>query len=215
MPSPQYLSLTSLLAPRAHSHGPGMPPVHLTHLASTWFPSPVLSHAHVPFLQVQPLLSKWPSCSQSQCTPRLCAPCTQTSFFFCCILAMLCSMQDGSPIRDGTQASAVKAQNPNPRVIKELPPLPFGFPDAPPPGTHTLLLLALAHLSHITQYIRLALPSTPQPWAPQFSSVRPGSCTPRPVPHPEPCPHVPGALTLIPGSPCVRREHRGAYTQPV
>ena len=135
--------------------------------------------------------------------------------FCCCILAMLCSMQDGSPIRDGTQASAVKAQNPNPRVIRELLLLPFGFPDAHPPGTHTLLLLALAHPSHITQYMRLALPSTPQPWAPQLSSVRPGSCTPRPVPHPEPCPHVPGPLTLIPGSPCVRREHRGEYTQPV
>lgn len=199
----QCLSLTYSLAPRVHSHGPDIPPVHLTHLASTWSPSPALSHAHVPLMQVQPLLSRWPSCSQSQCTPRLCAPCSHTSFFFFWILAMLRSMQDGSPVRDGTQASAVKAQNPNPEAIRELPPLPFGFSDAPP-GTHTLLLLALAHPSHITQSVRLALPSSPQPWAPRLSSsVRPGSCTPRLVPHPEPCPHVPGPLTLIPGSPCV------------
>lgn len=143
MPSPQCLPLTYSLAPRVHSHGPGVPPVHLTLLASTWFPSPVLSRAHVPLRQVQPLLSKWPSCSQSQCTRRLCAPCTHTSFFFFffCILAMLCSMQDGSPIRDGTQASAVKAQNPNPMAIRELAPLPFGFSEAPQAPTHSSYLL--------------------------------------------------------------------------
>lgn len=156
-----------------------------------------------------------PSCRFSPCCPggppahnhnahQDCVPLALTlPFFFFWILAMLRSMQDGSPVRDGTQASAVKAQNPNPEAIRELPPLPFGFSDAPP-GTHTLLLLALAHPSHITQSVRLALPSSPQPWAPRLSSsVRPGSCTPRLVPHPEPCPHVPGPLTLIPGSPCV------------
>lgn len=124
------------------------------------------------------------------------------SYFFR-ILAMLCSMQDGSPIRDGTQASAVKAQNPNPRPPGNSPPLPFGFSEAPR-HPHTPPTCS-AHPSHITQSMRLALPSPPQPWAPRRSSlVRPGSCTPRLVPHSEPCPHLPGPLTLIPGSPCIR-----------